>query len=446
MKFIFLILFTFNAYPQAACIFQGNDTLCMKPNLKFQISNNRISSGDPDDPMTVPKAGIPGDLYIRSITGQHYIKTDSGTTLNWNILTTGVDYVVGPAASIDNNLPVYDGITGKLIKDSGVSINDVATASATTANYLTAWETTGLKKLREFNSATNKLYMTANALHLEGSTPNAVVLSADATRSSLSFGRTDSAIHTANNGVDWTNDTLKFQILGPTTLHNESWHLPSVFPKVGQALAVGSIATPTVNLLWKDLGDVVGPASSTDNHLVVYDGITGKLIKDSGNVSALSDGLSFRSNGFDLDVTSSPALTENYQIVLPSDAPAVDQILQSDATGQLSWIDIPPVIHNTSTQAGVFNQINIPTDDGFQLLQVASLVDVVLDPAPFAPILINGMEVTVYNNGTTYITFVYADVQYGALVNGDAELPPQGSITFIYSLALERWEEKSRSF
>lgn len=37
--------------------------------------------------------------------------------------------VVGPAGAVDGNIAIFDGITGKLIEDSGVSISSIITTS-----------------------------------------------------------------------------------------------------------------------------------------------------------------------------------------------------------------------------------------------------------------------------------------------------------------------------
>jgi hypothetical protein len=48
----------------------------------------------------------------------------------------GTGDVVGPAGAVDRNIPVFDGVTGKLIRDSGVSMDDVVTAMSQAANAL----------------------------------------------------------------------------------------------------------------------------------------------------------------------------------------------------------------------------------------------------------------------------------------------------------------------
>ena len=64
--------------------------------------------------------------------------------------------------------------------------------------------------------------------------------------------------------------------------------LPDYSANAGKILAVNATADDTE---WVEGGggggDVVGPASAVDNHIVLYDGTTGKLIKDSGKT--LSD-------------------------------------------------------------------------------------------------------------------------------------------------------------
>lgn len=108
----------------------------------------------------------------------------------------GAGDVVGPAAAADSHLAMFDGVTGKLLKDGGVS-----PATITPANTVSN-ETS-------FNI-----------------TPGA--------GASAAYSRAD---HTH-----------------------------------------GTPATPA------GAGDMIGPTVSIDGHLVVFDGVTGKLVKDGGAV------------------------------------------------------------------------------------------------------------------------------------------------------------------
>jgi hypothetical protein len=56
-----------------------------------------------------------------------YLTTD-GSTASWAVVTTGGD-VAGPSSAVNNNLAVFDGTTGKLIKDGGVSASSFLTAN-----------------------------------------------------------------------------------------------------------------------------------------------------------------------------------------------------------------------------------------------------------------------------------------------------------------------------
>jgi hypothetical protein len=85
-------------------------------------------------------------------------------------------------------------------------------------------------------------------------------------------------------------------------------------------------------------GDVVGPAASVDGHLVVFDGTTGKLVKDGGAVP--SGGISYPI----IDPTTIPGC------ILWLDA---DQIVASDQAAIGTWTDKSTVgNHATQTVAG----------------------------------------------------------------------------------------------
>jgi hypothetical protein len=68
------------------------------------------------------------------------IVTRGGTgALNedWTVTQTNIDgAVTGPVSSVDNNIATYNGITGKLIKDSGITIGSIATAQSTADNAI----------------------------------------------------------------------------------------------------------------------------------------------------------------------------------------------------------------------------------------------------------------------------------------------------------------------
>lgn len=49
---------------------------------------------------------------------------------DWTVIQTNEDgVVVGPSSSVTNRIATFDGTTGKLIKDSGYTVNDILTAT-----------------------------------------------------------------------------------------------------------------------------------------------------------------------------------------------------------------------------------------------------------------------------------------------------------------------------
>lgn len=69
-----------------------------------------------------------GDMVIAVKDATSITTTSSNFTTYWAVVQTNTDgIVIGPSESVSGNIPVFDNATGKLIKDSGISINDVLT-------------------------------------------------------------------------------------------------------------------------------------------------------------------------------------------------------------------------------------------------------------------------------------------------------------------------------
>jgi len=86
-------------------------------------------------------------------------------------------------------------------------------------------------------------------------------------------------------------------------------------------------------------GDVVGPASAVDNNVVMFDGITGKLIKDSGlSLSGTNTGdqTSVSGNSGSTDALKSATTTID---VVSSTAPTVGQVLTATSDSAATWQD-----------------------------------------------------------------------------------------------------------
>lgn len=151
-------------------------------------------------------------------------------------------------------------------------------------------------------------------------------------------------------------------------------------------------ADPVTHRLLVDIpggaGDVVGPASSTDNAVARFDGTTGKLIQNSGVIVDDSNnmtGVAFLSasgyihtgTGLTLEdpgagtnnvTIQAPTLSAGYTLTLPVDDGNPSQFLQTNGSGVLTWAPGgAPGGSTTQLQynnAGAFGGISGATTDG----------------------------------------------------------------------------------
>jgi hypothetical protein len=146
----------------------------------------------------------------------------SGTMALTSDIPSLSTYVVGPASAVNNRVAFFDGTTGKLIKDSGLTLSGSNTGdqTITLTGELTGSGTGSFATTLAKTSITNRTLVTAAA--------SDHVLIADASDS----------------------DNLKKVLVSDLTGGGGS-------------------------------GDVVGPASATNNNFSLFDGATGKLLKNS---------------------------------------------------------------------------------------------------------------------------------------------------------------------
>lgn len=205
--------------------------------------------------------------------------TDEGgvlVTVNYQNSTGGgggTGDVVGPASSTDNAIARYDSTTGKLIQDSGITIADGATGT------------------------------------LSGSNSGDVTLGASVTDVLAVTGQSIS-------GVDQGSDKLVFW--------DESANKLTALT-AGSGLSIsGTTITATAT------GDVVGPASSTDNALVRFDSTTGKLIQN-GQITESDTGDLAAINSLAFDTTPTGSIAAQGEVMWNSDEETLDIQLNSFA-------------------------------------------------------------------------------------------------------------------
>jgi len=220
------------------------------------------------------------------------ITLGSGLTLTAGTLSATGD-VVGPASSVDSRPALFDGTTGKLLKQGGAALGDAAYASTSTGGN----DTADSGKIAQFNGLGGLSVTRALDVKKSGTLPGLVQFQAgDGIYADLQ----------ASNGMlsyktimlPTTSGTLMIEGQGTAAQATAALGLKSATttvevsaaaaPSVGQVL----MATDPSAATWQTLsvagsGDVVGPASSVDSRPALFDGTTGKLLKQG--TAALGD-------------------------------------------------------------------------------------------------------------------------------------------------------------
>ena len=212
------------------------------------------------------------------------LATDGAGNLYWSTGGAGGGNVTGPVSSTDNAISIYNGVTGKIIKNSLVTID--SSGNIFTPGYLF-------------------------------------------TKTSIKMEDQNSKTVTLQSNTSLTNDyTLTF---------------PADAGATGQVLSTDGIG----NLSWKNItggGNVVGPNSSTNNAVSRFDGVSGSVIENS--LLTVDDAGNTDTPGYIKSITSlktgtvslNPPLTGgNYTLTFPTSTGTNGQVLTTDGTGNLSW-------------------------------------------------------------------------------------------------------------
>jgi hypothetical protein len=203
----------------------------------------------------------------------------------------------GPASSADNTVAAFDGTTGKLLKDTNISLdssgdgtkylNDSGsyTVPADAGGDVVGPSSSVNNTIPQFDGTTGKLLKDSSVV-LQTSGAGNQFLAADGTYK-VPAGAGD----VVGPSVSLANTAALFDGTTGKLLKDSNIALTTTGPGTDFLSADGTYKTPPVG------GDVSGPASSTDNHFVVFDGATGKLIKDSTTAhESGGDGREFLSN------------------------------------------------------------------------------------------------------------------------------------------------------
>lgn len=212
-------------------------------------------------------------------TNGNCLKADSTQTsgLIWGTCGSGSGDVTGPASSTDNAIARFDNTTGKIIQNSGVTIDDSNNISTAGSLSIGVGSTTaGFLEMVQGNSpslGTNSviLYAPTSVTSYKIAYPTAAATGIPHfSNSANTITMTISAINLASADVTGLLPTAN--IVTGTITANRCLKLDGSSNIVVHTGDCGSGGGS---------GDVVGPASATDNAIVRFDTTTGKLIQDS---------------------------------------------------------------------------------------------------------------------------------------------------------------------
>ena len=170
----------------------------------------------------------------------------------------GTGDVIGPPSSENETIVLFDGTTGKAIEDSGTTITELVAQAATAAEDAIL----PIDLVTDVSGVLPQIHL-----------PPGIVMEP--------IEVADLPANVATKPVSLTTDVSGILPSGnlPTTVQYKP-------------IAIGDLPS--------SVGDVIGPASSTDNAVALYDGTTGKLIKNS-TVLATNIALKDVSNVFTAD-------------------------------------------------------------------------------------------------------------------------------------------------
>lgn len=178
--------------------------------------------------------------------------SDFNTAADARVVAGITGKVDGPASSTDNAIARFDSTTGKIVQNSGVTISD--------------------SSLGQVNiSSTDAINIApTGGAYINTSSADGIILTASATGFASGI-----ALSASDGGVTISNDNLQTNTISERTA-------ASGVTIDGVLIKDGLVDGVDVSTLGSGSGDVVGPASAVDSRVAMFNGTTGKLIKDSG--------------------------------------------------------------------------------------------------------------------------------------------------------------------
>jgi hypothetical protein len=222
-------------------------------NVDQQNADNITSGTIGGARLPVPTTTVLGGVKRNTgSAGQFVTGIDVAGELEYGTPSGGGD-VTGAASSVNNNIAVFDGTTGKIIKDGGETIASINSSIGGKEPTITAG-TTGqyFRGDKTFQTLDNAAVGLGNVANVDQQNADNI------TSGTLGGARLPAPTTTVLGGVKRNTGSAGQVVSGIDASGNLEYTTPS------------------------GAGDVVGPSSVVDERIAVFDGTTGKLIKDGG--------------------------------------------------------------------------------------------------------------------------------------------------------------------
>ena len=242
---------------------------------------------------------------VNAATDEYCLTYEStGGDFEWEVCGSGSGDVVGPASATDNAAARFDEATGKLVQDSYLILGD--TGDLTTGDgssgdlTVTADGDAGTDGSYYWDVSADRWYFNEPIVTAPTAAPAMTLTDSDTTDEDISAQFTANATD-VGSGTEDIDVTLEQQVAGSMTAFltadadgsgDDRIVLPNDSIGPDELLAAGQ--TDEYCLVYEATGDtfawaacaaasgdVVGPASSTDNAIARFDSTTGKLLQDS---------------------------------------------------------------------------------------------------------------------------------------------------------------------
>jgi hypothetical protein len=261
-----------------------------------------------------------GGIVYNSSTDSLNVYLDNANNPVWATIATDVGgYVRGPVNSVANNIAVFADNSGKVIGDSGVSINQVPAPLDAQFKLLsiTTPSTNRISNLGyiQFTGGVGSIYVDSDCpVHFVDNGGQA---------SSVFTGGIPQAASSVSALVELQSST------GVLLLSRLTGSQITALTTPVSGMVVYNTDNNSfqgyVNGSWKLLsggGNVTGPTSSTNNHIATFNGTTGALIQDSG-ITILNKkiGIGTDSPAYALQMSNTNGVNPLIYMSATSDAP-----------------------------------------------------------------------------------------------------------------------------